>query len=204
MTDPIPSPWGDIEKVFAASPTNLMTIGGLWYAPYGTTLPTDVDEPLDPAFKNLGFISDKGVKVKIGDQTKPIEVWGGDQIGSLRDTYSIQYSMDLFQVLSPEVHAAIFGPDNVTTAEATSQHGARLKTLLNTRLPSKVSLVLDAYYEDKSLRQVASVAQRNGLDDITLVHNAPLTFTPSFNVLKGTDGNHVIQYSDDGVLADGS
>jgi len=194
-----PDTWGDVSKVFAASPTDLTTAGGLWVAPYGTVLPEDVDEPLDNAFKNLGYIGADGVKVKIDSSTKPIEVWGGDEIASLRDKYSIEYSMKLFQVLSPEVNAVIFGSDAVSTTSATSQHGARMKVILSAKLPPRCSLVLDSYYDDKAIRQVASLAQLSDIGDIQLVHNEPLTFEPTFKVLRGTDGNHVIQYSDDGV-----
>lgn len=202
MTGPVidnPSALGDINKVFAASPSDLTTVGGLWYAPFGTPLPTDVDEPLNAAFKNLGFISADGVSVKIDSSTNPIEVWGGDEIGALRDKFSIEYSCSLFQVLSPEVNAAIFGANNVTTAAATATAGARMKVLINSRLPKKCSLVLDSVYEDKLIRQVAQVAQLSELGDIKFVHNEPMAFEPTFKVLKGTDGNHVVQYSDDGV-----
>ncbi|AKF15194.1 hypothetical protein SEA_SHEDLOCKHOLMES_17 [Mycobacterium phage ShedlockHolmes] len=202
MTQPTPpASWGDFTKVFAASPSDLETVGGLWYAPFGTALPSDVDEPLDPLFKNLGFISVAGVTVKFDDQTKPIEVWGGDEIGELRDKFSIQYSMSLFQVLSPEVNAAIFGTGNVSTSVATAEHGARMKVMINSKLPKRCSLVLDSVYEDKMIRQVAQIAQKAGLADLKLVHNEPMAFEPTFKVLKGTDGNHVIQYSDDGVIA---
>uniref|UniRef100_A0AAU8GP53 Major tail protein n=1 Tax=Mycobacterium phage Pharb TaxID=3136626 RepID=A0AAU8GP53_9VIRU len=203
MTQPTtpPASWGDFTKVFAASPSDLETVGGLWFAPFGTPLPTDVDEPLDEAFRNLGFISVAGVTVKFDDQTKPIEVWGGDEIGELRDKFSIQYSMSLFQVLSPEVNAAIFGDGNVSTAAATEAHGARMKVMINSKLPKRCSLVLDSVYEDKMIRQVAQIAQKSGLADLKLVHNEPMAFEPTFKVLKGTDGNHVIQYSDDGVIA---
>lgn len=193
--------WGNIAEVFAASPTDLSTIGGVWIAPFGTALPTDVDTPLDNAFKNLGFISDKGVKVKIDDQTKTIDVWGGDEIGTLRDKFAIEYSFELFQVLSADVNAAIFGAANVSTAAATALHGKRIATMINMKLPPKCSLVLDAFYEDKAVRQVAPCCQRAGIADVTLVHNAPMTFEPTFKALRHTDGNHVLQYTDDGVLA---
>ncbi|QFG14064.1 major tail protein [Mycobacterium phage Curiosium] len=200
MTQPTPpASWGDVTKVFAASPSDLETVGGLWYAPFGTTLPTDVDEPLDVKFKNLGFISADGVTIAFDDQTTPIEVWGGDEIGTLRDKFAIDYSMNLFQVLSPEVNAFIFGDGNVSTAAATAAHGARMKVMINSKIPKRVSLVLDSVYEDKIIRQVAQIAQRSSLADLTLVHNAPLALNPTFRVLKGTDGNHVVQYSDDGV-----
>lgn len=193
--------WGDVSKVFAASPTDLVTVGGLWVAPYGTALPEDVDEPLDAAFKNLGYIGADGVKVKIDSSTKPIEVWGGDEIATLRDKYAVEYSMKLFQVLSPEVNAVIFGSDAVSTTSATSLHGERMKVILSAKLPPRCSLVLDSFYDDKAIRQVASLAQLSDIGDIQLVHNEPLTFEPTFKVLRGTDGNHVIQYSDDGVVA---
>lgn len=201
MTSPAPTSWGDASKIFAASPSDLETVGGLWFAPYGTPLPTDVDQPLDAAFKNLGFISADGVGIKFDDQTKPIEVWGGDEIGQLRDKFSIEYSMKLFQVLSPEVNAAIFGASNVSTSAATATHGARMKVIINSKLPKRCSLVLDSVYEDKMIRQVAAIAQKSGIGDLKLVHNEPMAFEPTFKVLKGTDGNHVIQYSDDGVLS---
>ncbi|AIM50349.1 major tail protein [Mycobacterium phage Omnicron] len=202
MTAPVePTSWGDVSKVFAASPSDLETVGGLWYAPFGTPLPTDVDEPLHASFKNLGFISADGVSIKFDDQTKPIEVWGGDEIGQLRDKFAIEYSMKLFQVLSPEVNAAIWGDGNVSTAAATQTHGARMKVFINSKLPKRCTLVLDSVYEDKMIRQVAQCAQKSGLADLKLVHNEPMAFEPTFKVLKGTDGNHVVQYSDDGVIA---
>lgn len=196
--------WGDVTKVFAASPSDLTTVGGLYVAPFGTPLPDDVDATLDAAFKNLGFISADGVSITIDSATNPIEVWGGDEIGSLRDTYSIEYSMQLYQVLSPEVNAALFGDDNVSTSDATDTVGARMRVLLNSKLPPRMSLVIDSFYESKAIRHVAQIAQLSDLGDITLVHNEALRLEPTWRVLRGTDGNHVIQYSDDGVIAVGS
>ncbi len=200
----MPEVWGDVTKVFAASPSDLTTVGGLWVAPFGTELPDDVDAPLDAAFKNLGYISADGVSITIDSATNPIEVWGGDEIGSLRDTYSIEYSMQLYQVLSPEVNAALFGDDNVSTSDATDTLGNRMRVLLNSKLPPRMSLVIDSFYENKAIRHVAQIAQLSDLGDITLVHNEALRLEPTWRVLRGTDGNHVIQYSDDGVVVVGS
>jgi len=194
-------PWGDVSKVYAASPSDLTVVGGLYVAPFGTDLPEDVDEALDAAFVNLGFISADGVTITVDSSTNPIEVWGGEEIGTLRDTYAIEYSMQLYQVLSPEVNAAIFGTENVFTTAATATEGARMKLLLNSKLPERVSLVLDSFYENKSIRQVAQIAQLSDLGDITMVHNEAMMLEPTFKVLKGTDGNHIIQYSDDGVTS---
>lgn len=199
-----PDPWGDVTKVFAASPTNLTTTGGLYVAPFGTPLPEDVDDVLDAAFVNLGYVSADGVTLNIDSATTPIEVWGGDEIATLRDTYSIELTATLFQVLSPEVNAALFGDDNVTTAAATQSAGNRMKVLLNSKLPPRISLVVDSFYEQRAIRHVAQIAQLQDLGDIQLVHNAPLQFETTFRVLRGTDGNHLIKYTDDGVVDSGS
>jgi hypothetical protein len=68
----VPENWGDVTKVFAASPSDLTTVGGLYVAPFGTVLPDDVDAPLDAAFKNLGYISADGVSITIDSATNPI------------------------------------------------------------------------------------------------------------------------------------
>lgn len=195
----MPDQWGDVSKVFAASPSDLAVVGGLYVAPFGTALPEDVDSVLDAAFVNLGFISADGVTISVDSSTNPIEVWGGEEIGTLRDSYAIEYSMQLYQVLSPEVNAAIFGSENVATTAATANTGARMKLLLNSKLPDRISLVLDSFYESKSIRQVAEIAQLSDLGDITMVHNQAMMLEPTFKVLRGTDGNHIVQYSDDGV-----
>lgn len=119
MTTPTPgnvSQLGDYNQVFAATPSGLQTAGGLYVAPAGTPLPDDVDEPLNAAFKSLGYVSSDGVTIAIDGSTTPIEVWSGERIGSLRDAFSIEYSMSLYQVLSPHVNAVIFGDGSVTTA----------------------------------------------------------------------------------------
>lgn len=201
MTTPTPgnvSQLGDYNQVFAATPSGLQTAGGLYVAPAGTPLPDDVDEPLHVKFKSLGYVSSDGVTIAIDGSTTPIEVWSGERIGSLRDAFSIEYSMSLYQVLSPHVNAVIFGDGSVTTAAATAEHGNRMKVAIGSRMPKIASLVLDAFFEDKMIRQVAELVQVSDIDDITLVHNEPMAFQPTFSVFRGSNGDHVVQYSDDG------
>lgn len=193
-----PSPLGDYSQVFAATPSGLQTAGGLYIAPAGTPLPEDVDEPLHELFKSCGYVSSDGVTISIDGSTTPIEVWSGERIGALRDAFAIEYSMSLYQVLSPHVNAVIFGDGSVSTAAATAEHGNRMKVAISARMPKVASLVLDAFFEDKSIRQVCELVQMSDIDDITLVHNEPMAFQPTFSVYRGANGDHVVQYSDDG------
>lgn len=193
---------GDPNQIFAATPTGLQTAGGLYVAPIGTAIPEDVDEPLDPLFKSLGYVSSDGVTISIDGSTTPIEVWSGERIGSLRDAFSIEYSMSLYQVLSPHVNATIFGDGSVSTAAATADRGNRMRVAISSRMPKIMSLVLDAFFEDKAIRQVCELVQMSDIDDITLVHNEPMAFQPTFSVFRGSNGNHVVQYSDDGQITE--
>lgn len=199
MSSPVPvAALGNYDEIFAATPSGLQVAGGLYVAPLGTELPTDVDEPLDPLFKSLGYVSSDGVTINIDGSTTPIEIWSGEEIGSLRDKFAISYAMGLYQVLSPHVNALIFGDGSVSTSAATTAHGNRMKVAISGRMPKRASLVLDAFFEDKMIRQVAEVVQMSEIDDIKLVHNEPMTFSPTFKAYRGSDGNHVVQYSDDG------
>src|SRR5690625_3187197 len=191
---------GDVTQIFAASPTNFTTVGGLYWAPFGTELPEDVDTQLDPGFKPLGYISADGVSVKFDSSTTPIEAWGGDEIDTLRDKFSIEYSCKLYQVLSPDVQRAVWGDDAVSTNPADAQNGNRMQVNIGSKLPERCSLVLDAFYGDKMIRQVAQIARRSELADLTLVHNDAMTLEPTFKVFKGTNGFDVVQYSDDGQV----
>lgn len=191
-------PLGDYNQIFAATPSGMQTAGGLYVAPAGTALPEDVDEPLDPLFKSLGYVSSDGVTISIDGSTTPIEVWSGERIGALRDAFAIEYSMSLFQVLSPYVNQVIFGDGSVSTAAATADHGNRMRVAISSRMPAVASLVLDAFFEDKMIRQVVELVQMSDIDDITLVHNEPMAFQPTFSAYRGSNGNHVVQYSDDG------
>lgn len=90
-----------------------------------------MDEPLNAAFKSLGYVSSDGVTIAIDGSTTPIEVWSGERIGSLQTRSRSSAGMSLYQVLSPHVNAVIFGDGSVTTAAATAEHGNRMKVAID-------------------------------------------------------------------------
>ena len=47
----------EVKNVTTAKPK---VSGAVFYAPLGTTLPTDATTPLDTKFKNLGYVSEDG------------------------------------------------------------------------------------------------------------------------------------------------
>ncbi len=208
MTSPTPTEtWGDLTELFAASPTGFEVAGGLWFRAYDPDFNPEDDVDLDTdlyavdsGWTNLGYISADGVQTKVDDQTSPVEVWGGDEIMQLRDKFGIEFTAELYQALSPKVNAAVFGDDMVSTAVATATHGKRMKVAITSAIPPLCTLLCESFYNDKHMRQLIPGAQRSGLDDLTLVHNKPLSLKPTWRTVRTPSGKHLIIHSDDGVV----
>lgn len=206
MTSPTPAPeWGNLTEIFAASPTNVEVAGGLWFRAYDPTFDVTDDGIIDAdlaatGWTNLGYISADGVGQKVDDNTSPIEVWSGDEIGQLRDKFGIEITAELYQFLSPKVQAAVWGEDMVSTAAATALHGKRMKVAITSAIPPKCTLLTESFYEDSFMRQIIPGAQRSGLEDLTLVHNKPLSLKPTWRTVRTPSGKHLIIHTDDGQV----
>lgn len=62
----------------AGKDTNEIVVGAngsILVAPVGTTGPTGINDPLDSAFIDLGYVSEDGVTFLDGKTTEPIPVW---------------------------------------------------------------------------------------------------------------------------------
>lgn len=208
MTSPTPTEtWGDLTELFAASPTGFEVAGGLWFRAYSPDFnpmeDVDLDTDLHDAgsgWTNLGYISADGVQVKVDDNTSPIEVWSGDEIGQLRDKFGIEITAELYQFLSPKVQAAVWGADMVSTDVATSLHGKRMKVAITSAIPPRCTLLTESFYGDAFMRQIIPGAQRSGLEDLTLVHNKPLSLKPTWRTVRTPLGKHIIVHTDDGQV----
>lgn len=206
MTAPVDS-WGDLSELFAASPTGFNVAGGLWFRPYDrdfdpeedVDLDTDLHDPAE-GWTNLGYISADGVQTSLDDQTVPIEVWGGGEILQLRDKFGVEITSELYQSLSPKVNAAVFGSDMVSTAPASSTHGKRMKVAITAAIPPLCTLLTESFFNEKHMRQLIPAAQRSGLEDLTLVHNKPLSLKPTWRTVRTPSGKHLIIHSDDGQV----
>lgn len=207
MTTPVaPETWGDLTELFAASPTGFEVAGGLWFRAFdpGFNPEDDVDldtDLRDPAsgWTNLGYISADGVPTKLDDQTNPVQVWGGGEIMQLRDKFGVEITAELYQSLSPKVNAAVFGDSMVSTAVATALHGKRMKVAITSAIPPICTLLTESFFGEKHMRQLIPGAQRSGLDDLTLVHNKPLSLKPTWRTVQTPSGKHLIIHTDDGV-----
>ena len=107
---------GNVSNVTAAKPG----VGGaIFRAPLATTLPTTADEALDAAFKDLGFISEDGLKNNNTASTSDVKAWGGQTVLNLQTDKPDTFKFRLIEFMNPEVLRAVYGDGNVSGAIAT-------------------------------------------------------------------------------------
>lgn len=116
--------------------------GAVFYAPKGTTVPTDGTTALGSEFVNLGYVSDAGVVFNEERSTTDMAAWGGDVVRSTQDTYKETAVFTLLQ-LNQDVKKFEYGADYVTgtateyTVKSTSQ------------LPPECVLVVECVMNDE-------------------------------------------------------
>lgn len=87
--------------------------GYLWWAPYGTTLPTDSDTKLDPAFKLGGFVGEDGVTNTTETETTEVKDMGGNTVMKIISSYAESYQFVLIEALRAESAKIRYGSDAV-------------------------------------------------------------------------------------------
>lgn len=87
--------------------------GAVYWAPIGTTVPTDASTALDAAFLNVGFVSDAGVTISTSVESSSHKAWGGVEVANDVTGFSETTS---FEMLEKSVNAMklAFGAAAVT------------------------------------------------------------------------------------------
>lgn len=88
--------------------------GGIYVAPLGTTLPTDVKTPLPSAFKSLGFVSSDGLVNGQTLDTDDLQAWGGNTVLTLSTSSSDEFDYVLIESMNVEVLKFVYGEENVS------------------------------------------------------------------------------------------
>jgi len=102
-------------KVSAGKPK---TAGAIYRAAAGTTLPTDATTSLAAAFKELGFVSEDGVKNNNSPDSDNIKAWGGQTVMVVQNEKVDEFTFTLIESLNSEVLTAVYGT-NVTVSGST-------------------------------------------------------------------------------------
>lgn len=88
--------------------------GAVYWAPTGSTLPTDASTALDAAFVCLGYVSEDGVTNSNSPSSDAIKAWGGDKVLDVTSDKPDEWKLTLIEALNVDVLKAIYGSQNVT------------------------------------------------------------------------------------------
>ncbi len=91
--------------------------GGIWMAPYGTTLPTDASTALAEDFKSLGYVSEDGVTRSTSLDSSPVRAWGGDVVAVLNNGKTETFRFRLIEPDNLDALGLTYGEATGTLAE---------------------------------------------------------------------------------------
>ena len=91
--------------------------GALFWAPLGTTLPTDADTALTSDYTNLGYVTEDGITISTEEESESIIAWGNENVGSNQTGYTKTVTGNLLETTRASVMQFIYGESNVKVNE---------------------------------------------------------------------------------------
>lgn len=88
--------------------------GAIYWAPLGTTLPSDATTALSSAYVNLGYVTEDGVTPSISEETDTINAWGPEPVLVNQTSYSETVTFNLLETIRPAALQYVRGAGNVS------------------------------------------------------------------------------------------
>lgn len=122
--------------------------GATFKAPKGSTLPVDNTSAIDPAFVDLGYVSDKGVTQKTNTNTQKITAWqNGDTVREVQTSHDLTFEFSMIET-KQDTLKAYYGDDSYTagtgtkfTVKVTGEQGVRGSWILELLDPNQTDPV---------------------------------------------------------------
>lgn len=163
--------------------------GGVWYAPAGSTLPTDATTALDSAFVCLGYVSEDGVTVGMTRDSEDIKAWGGDTVMTTQTEFGETFQFTLIETLNIDVKKAIFGAANVTGTLANG-----LTTQVNSGELPAACWVFEMIQNSVPCRIVVPQGKVSEMGDTVYNDSDPIGYDITITALPDTAGNVSYEY----------
>ena len=180
------------------SKVKIAATGAIWYAPAGTTLPTDSTTALNAAFVNIGYVKD-GFSLAQDYKTKDITAW---QTMDIVRTIPTQVSRSAkFSAIESSKTAVQLAWGNAVVTTATSP--AYSLTFPASQAAQEFILVLDWSDGTATQRIVFKRAVFKSLPAIKFSRMDEINFDMEIQALVPTDGSYPIAVygSDTGTVA---
>lgn len=176
----------DAKNVSVGKP---MSGGAVWFAPAGTTVPTDATTALSEAFKSAGYISEDGVTNAIETDSEEIKAWGGDVVLNPQTSRSEKFTMTFIEG-NETTYGVVFGKENVNVAEDGS-----ISIVHNGKEREERVMVVETLLSgNKVKRQVIPRAKATEVGEIAYKDNEPIGYETTVSALLDEAGNTAYEY----------
>ena len=162
--------------------------GYIFSAPVGTTLPTDIETKLDPAFKVLGFISEDGYVETVDEDSDDLVDMNGDLMDSTNSNRVESAQLTLAEIKA-ETLKRQYGEANVTDANGliTVRH--------NSDGHPTFAYILELLLKNgRRWRKVVPQGQSSELDDLTIASSELCQRALTIKYLTDSSGNTCYDY----------
>lgn len=88
--------------------------GAIYWAPAGTTLPSDATTALGAPFLNLGYVTEDGLTASLAEDGDDIKVWGPETVGRSHTGYARTYTFNLLETSKVDALKFVYGDGNVS------------------------------------------------------------------------------------------
>lgn len=176
----------DISKIAVGKPK---TGGALYYAPKGTTVPTDATTALGAAFIQTGYISEDGLTQEITRDSEDIKAWGGDTVLTTQTEYSEKFTFSLLETLDANVKKLVYGDANVTET-----NGA-VTAISNSTELAEHAMVFEMVQAGRAVRRVIPCGKVSEIGEITYVDGEPVAYELTVTALPDASGNGSYEYT---------
>lgn len=162
--------------------------GYIFSAPTGTTLPTDIETSLDPAFKCLGFTSEDGYVETVEEDSEDMVDMNGDLMDSSTSN-RVESAQVTFAEIKFETLKRQYGEKNVTDVNGliTVKHNSDSH-------PVFVYVLELVLKNNRRWRKVVPQGQSSELDDLTIASSELCQRALTFKYLTDEQGNTCYDY----------
>lgn len=166
-------------------------VGGCTYrADSGTSAPTNATGSLGTAFKNMGYISDAGIKKNTSRSTEKIKAYGGDTVATPQTEFEDTFTMAFLEVLNVDTIKAVHGGTNVSGALATG-----LTINVNSKeLPEGVWVIDQVLNGNNKSRIVIPHGKITEVGEVTYVDGEAVSYEVTITALPDSSGNTHYEY----------
>lgn len=163
--------------------------GAVFRAPLGTPLPTSTTDPLNAAFKCLGYISTDGYGNTPGRTSESLTAWGGDTVLNSQTASSDEHKFTLIEALNIEVQKTVFGDDNVS-----GDLESGMTVSYDGEQKADCAYVIDTILKGAAKRTVIPRASITALEEIPHKDNEPIAYGLTLSAVKDENGKYHYDY----------